>query len=603
MSHSTKRKRNVNVAIDPSVLPDTISRLVESGFLFGLPGNLGDRIGFQPCTSDLISSLSVKASEPFAFARIYLGQHILSKYDDGKPSPAKEQETWKRFHAAEDSCFRANERLSRPLRLSQTTDVSVWSVIETAARKIEWLLGAYDERECEGYRSFTSGASLLLRKKNGSAPYKFSGQPETTVSNLTAAITSISPIDSVWWRSIVQHESFKLYDGNKVQCVPKNWKTDRTIAIEPSLNMYVQKGLGTAIRRRLRKVGIDLDDQSVNQRAALMGSMFDDRATIDLSMASDTVSREIVRLLLPPDWLEALEQSRSPIGVLPSGKKVVYRKFSSMGNGYTFELESLIFWALAWAVSFLHDGDMSMIAVYGDDLVVDANVAEPFMDVLSYCGFSTNKDKTFVEGPFRESCGKHYFNGIDVTPFYVKKPVDRLSELFKFHNKLRRWRNRIALMLVPTDLERLDQIIRSVRDYAPADWRKPRIPDGIGDGAFIGTFDECLPSKLASEHRDRKGRRPYAGWEGWRVDVLQELTEQVTPTEDGLVSRRTKKLVRTGMKAGLDLGYLTYQLARTIPSGWKHNLFPEEGGGLSLKPRYRIVTILVTHYDGFPGIA
>jgi hypothetical protein len=363
--------------------------------------------------------------------------------------------------------------------------------------------------------------------------------------------------------------------------------------------MYVQKGLGTAIRRRLRKVGIDLDDQTLNQNHAREGSISGDRATIDLSMASDTISYEIVRLLLPPDWLLALEQCRSPVGVLPSGDKVVYRKFSSMGNGYTFELESLIFWALTWAVTFLHDGDMSLIGVYGDDLIVDTNVVQPLTDVLSYCGFTTNVSKTHIDGPFRESCGKHYFNGIDVTPFFVKKPVDNLSELFKFHNRLYRWRNRVAKMMLPLQLEQLDEIVRSIRAYAPASWQRPRIPDGIGDGAFIGTFDECQPSKLAAEFRTRKGRMPYAGWEGWRVSVLQELAEQVVPAEHGLVSRRTKKFVRKGMKAGLDLGYLTYKLAQTIPSGWEQTLFPVEGGGLSLSPRYRIIEILVTHYSGF----
>lgn len=597
MPHSAKRKRNANVDINPSVLPDTISKLERAGIVLGLPELLRGRIGLGPVEDEEFDPSYY--TEPFRFACEYLGETMLSKYDDGKPSPEKEAETWKRFFAAEVSCSYANARLAHPLRLSQTAGVSVWSVIDTAARKIEWLLGEYDAHECEGLRNFTSGASLLLARRQGSAPYKYSGQPETTVSNLSEAIHAIGPTDGVWFRAVEHTKQFRVFEGNRVQCVPKNYKTDRTIAIEPSLNMYVQKGIGSVIRRRLKRVGIDLDDQSINQNHAREGSVTGDRATVDLSMASDTISREIVRLLLPPEWLLALEQCRSPIGVLPSGDKVVYRKFSSMGNGYTFELESLIFWALAWAVTFLHDGDMSLIGVYGDDLVIDTNVVHPLLDVLSYCGFTANVDKTHVDGPFRESCGKHYFNGIDVTPFFVKKSVNSLSELFKFHNRLYRWRNRVAGMMLPDHLERLDQIIKSVRDYAPASWQRPRIPDGIGDGAFIGTFDECLPSQLATDYRTRKGRRPYAGWEGWRVSVLQELGEKVVPGESGLVAYRTKKLVRVAMKRNLDLGYLTYKLAQTIPSGWKHSLFPQEGGGLTLSPRYRIVQILVTHYEGF----
>jgi hypothetical protein len=441
---------------------------------------------------------------------------------------------------------------------------------------------------------------LQLRKRQGHSAYKYSGQPETTVSNLKS-LQDIISFDA--WRDAIRHwDSFLVFDGNKVQCVPKNWKTDRTIAIEPTMNMYVQKGIGNVLRRRLKRVAVDLDDQTTNQRHALEGSILNDRATLDLSMASDTVSTEIVYQLLPPDWLSALEQCRSPMGVLPSGKKIVYRKFSSMGNGYTFELESLIFWALAWAVTFLHDGDMSLLGVYGDDLVIDSNVADQLKDVLSYAGFTINDSKSFVKGPFRESCGKHYFNGIDVTPFYIKKPVDSLAELFKLHNRLYRWATRMGTSLSQSDKDVLSDALASIRQYAPASWRRPRIPDGMGDGAFIGTFDECQPSRLASVYRTRKGRYPYAGWEGWLVDVLVQSGDPVSFDLGSLVSSRTGKPVPGEMKTDLDRGYLAYRIAQPSPSGWEQLLFPQEGGGLTLSPRYRVVTILVTHYDSYSAI-
>lgn len=138
--------------------------------------------------------------------------------------------------------------------------------------------------------------------------------------------------------------------GNKVTTVPKNSKTDRVIAIEPLMNMYVQKGIGGAIRHSLRSVGINLNDQTSNQRLAREGSLQGKLATVDLSSASDSVSLLLVEELLPPDWVAAIKLCRSPCGVLPDGSVINYQKVSSMGNGFTFELESLIFWAACSSV-------------------------------------------------------------------------------------------------------------------------------------------------------------------------------------------------------------------------------------------------------------
>lgn len=588
------RTRSANKRVDPRVLPRTVQRLIAAGLLRGVPSDLLYRIGI----AEYAIPYPVDAPRQLEFEAGYLGEHLLSKFDDGKPSPEKRARTWDRFYTAEEQCKRANERLAHPLTLSYSTGVSVWSVIETARRKIGWLLGDYRESECAAARCFTSGASLLRPRRKGDSAYKYSGIPETTVGILSPACQMIFEGQMTpWQNAIAHHRSYRVFDGNKVQCVPKNWKTDRTIAIEPSLNMYFQKGIGVVLRRRLKRVGIDLDDQTINQRHALLGSVNDDRATLDLSMASDTISHELVCQLLPPDWLLALEQCRSPVGVLPSGKKIVYRKFSSMGNGYTFELESLIFWALSSAVTELFGGDASLVSVYGDDLVVDKYVAPPLCDVLSYCGFTINDSKSFVEGPFRESCGKHYRLGKDVTPFYVKRPVDRLSELFLLHNKLYRWAVRISDRMTDVDKETVVDILREIRSYAPTAWRRPRIPDGTGDGAFIGTFDECLPSRPVGSLRSRKGQLKFPGWEGWSVDVLVQQGTTVVPGEEGLVVNGARKSRLIAMETGFDWGYLCARLSSPSPSGWEDRLFPEEGGGLTLSPRYRVITTLVPHFN------
>jgi hypothetical protein len=56
------------------------------------------------------------------------------------------------------------------------------------------------------------------------------------------------------------------------------------------------------------------------------------------------------------------------------------------------------------------------------------------MELLRYFGFSTNKEKSFVVGPFRESCGTDWYAGADVRPCVVDKKIDSLSALYALHN-------------------------------------------------------------------------------------------------------------------------------------------------------------------------
>jgi hypothetical protein len=299
--------------------------------------------------------------------------------------------------------------------------------------------------------------------------------------------------------------------GNKVTTVPKNAKTDRVIAIEPELNLIIQLGIGRMLRKRLNRVGLLLpDSQAHNAKGAFEGSVTGRWATIDLSMASDTVSFEIVRSLLPARWFEALEQSRSPNGVLPSGERVVYQKFSSMGNGYNFELETLIFWAICSAVLDTHGWKGRQPLVYGDDIIVPTEYVGHILEAIRLIGFIPNEKKTHYSGPFRESCGKHYFSGVDVTPIYVKDPVDCINRRYWLANSIKRW-SRMAYGLDGTYQSVYDQVVSPI----PQQLRFP-IPDGVGDGGLVIDFDEATPPRA----------RPKDGYEGYRYRFVTEVTPQ-----------------------------------------------------------------------------
>lgn len=433
-------------------------------------------------------------------------REVFSKYDDGKPSPEKEMTTWKRFREAEDLCHDSNLQISKTFRYCP-----FWRAV---AMRIKETLGRFSWDECSRYFDFGPGATTRLTRRESSAAYKYSGKPESTSGNAVLASCAIR-MNPLWIQSAQlsgedPDSLVKTVCGNSIIAVPKNYKTDRTIAKEPCMNMYIQKGIGGVIRRRLKSVGVDLKTQVRNQEAAREGSLTGQLATIDLSMASDTVAFELVSFLLPNDWWLALEQSRSPVGVLPSGEILKYQKFSSMGNGYTFELETLIFWAIAQEVAcpFRIDETDSRILVYGDDIVVPTHQAELTLLRLWQAGFKPNLNKTFVSGPYRESCGKHYYLGCDITPFYVRKPVRVLHRLFLVHNNLSRWSERTGIDV--------SEALTRLRALAPATWRKPRLPDGYGDGAFIGAIDEL-----------RLDSHPY-GWECWQVKALLVCQDQVS---------------------------------------------------------------------------
>lgn len=564
-SRKVKRSSRPSMVVNPRRAYHLIHQMIQRLGIHG-PKNRN----FHPYSE----SLPDFRQEYRSFSVSYLNAEMFSKFDDEKSSDEKSKTAWERFHLAEDQCSEANKRL----RLNLLSDTffkgqSERSILYTASRKIQGLLGPFSWDHASAYFGFGPGASTRLPRRKGHKVHKYSGRPETTIGNASLAHAAILQKSPVWNDGLEFQEGSgycEIVSGNRIVTVPKNYKTDRCIAIEPCMNMYIQKGLGGLIRRKLRSVGVDLNDQKKNQRLALIGSLSGLLATIDLSMASDTVPTELVRQLLPEDWLDALEQCRSHSGTLPSGERIAYQKFSSMGNGFTFELESLIFWALCSAVYDVYGIEDRRLAVYGDDIIVSSASVPHVINILSFCGFTTNDKKTHVSGPFRESCGKHYLSGNDVSPFYVKRFVNSLSDLFLLHNNVYRWSARCVLSL--EQLLVVKDVLQGLKDMAPRNWRKPRIPDGVGDGAFIGTFDECTPT-LSFEFSQR-------GYEGYTVRVLAQISA-VLPTN------ATGQLV-----AALD------DCSGSNPWLSKTNYLNGKRGGVPGTPRTREV---MTHVVLFPG--
>jgi hypothetical protein len=213
----------------------------------------------------------------------------------------------------------------------------------------------------------------------------------------------------------------------RVCLVPKDSRGPRVISCEPRELMFAQQGLMRKLydileTNHITRGQINFTDQRVNRALAFQASLSGKLATIDLKDASDRVSLELVRGCFPSDWLECLEACRSEETILPNDYVVKLNKFAPMGSACCFPVEALVFWACAQAATRLLYGISNrQVYVYGDDIICDTDVSKGIMEALTIVGLKVNYDKSYVSGPFRESCGGDYHKGYDVTPVRVKE--------------------------------------------------------------------------------------------------------------------------------------------------------------------------------------
>lgn len=261
------------------------------------------------------------------------------------------------------------------------------------------------------------------------------------------------------FRSSVMGE--RLVSGSRLSFVPKTSEISRCICTEPILNMFFQKGVQGALEKRLLEVvGIDLSNQPIeNAELARIGSLSGKFGTIDLSSASDSLSLNVVREYFPRRALSVLERYRSPSVVLPDGCLEELHMISSMGNAFTFPLQTIFFSALVLAaykvlgIKPIHFRGRSVgtsnFAVFGDDIIVENRAYDLVCRLLYLTGFTVNKEKSFNEGLFRESCGHDYYQGYNVRGVYIKQLNDA-NDLYSAINRLNRWSARHQVLLENT---------------------------------------------------------------------------------------------------------------------------------------------------------
>jgi hypothetical protein len=439
------------------------------------PHSLAASILLRSGEWDQLANLGVDPSNyltPESYWKDVSASSFLKKYEPLPTSYDRKKVAEDNFLECEYSCFRTNRRLFPILDDLKGHQVhsGLHQYFADARKIISDILGPCPDL-VEG--RFGPGATFGDRGALTSVPDKISSEPLFT----SDAWPFLVPWSGTLWASACCDigKVPKSVPGNRFSTVPKDATKHRGIAVEPGINVFYQLAYGKVIRSRLRRHGIDLDEgQDTHRLLACDSSRRGDLATLDLKNASDTISRNLVKLLLPSRWYSVLDSLRSK-KTLFRGSYRVLEKFSSMGNGFTFELETLIFLGLVAAITGSGSIGSSVFA-YGDDLILPTEYSKDVISALEFCGLEVNVKKSFFAGPFRESCGGDFFMGVGVRPFYLKDDPDQPSSRIALVNGLRRNSN--------SDLGRW-LCIRSAWHEAlmgiPYQIRRLRGPSALGD--------------------------------------------------------------------------------------------------------------------------
>jgi hypothetical protein len=242
----------------------------------------------------------------------------------------------------------------------------------------------------------------------------------------------IHPIFGVYTLTRYPNHAIRPH-SSKVVAVPKSYKSSRIIAMEPVAPLARGKAIEEIFRRydRIRYkeggFGINLEDQSINQNLAMVGSVTGNCATLDASHASDLISKSLLCDLFPHNYLRRI------LPLLPQSYTIDERRrtlqmASTSGHTLTFRHETIVYYAIALAAEQYYkeitqdtlDG-RTWAHAYGDDTIIAAPAYDVACYFFSRLGLIINQDKSFASGPYRESCGKDYLDGMDVSSIYYPR--------------------------------------------------------------------------------------------------------------------------------------------------------------------------------------
>lgn len=290
----------------------------------------------------------------------------------------------------------------------------------------------------------------------------------------------------------------------RVISVPKTQKTPRIIAIEPTAMQYAQQAvleslLSAIDEDDLASRFLGFVDQNPNQVLARKGSLDGSLATLDLSEASDRVSNQLVRAMLSnyPDLQGAVDACRSRRADVPGHGVIRLAKFASMGSALCFPIEAIVFCTAVFlgieqelSTRFTKRSQLKayfdQVLVYGDDIVVPVDSVFSVVNSLEHFGAQVGPTKSFWIGKFRESCGKEYYDGFDVSIVKVRRMFPSSRKHVPEVLSLVSLRNQLYFAGYWKTVRWLDGKLEKILKYFP--WVHPE-SSVLGRNSFLGVYD------------------------------------------------------------------------------------------------------------------
>jgi hypothetical protein len=331
--------------------------------------------------------------------------------------------------------FVSVERRTKSLQRVGYSQLAITYVIEAMGKLVDWnALDRAIDNSIKDNRTFDlpTGAGFDANSSVGAKLVAISRtNPEAFMRpfGFPVADLHVSNEPEVWGKYVKD-----TVRPVKVVAVPKTYKSSRIIAMEPTYSQARAKVVSSVVDDYLPS-SIPIHDQTQNQVLAKFGSETGKLATVDLSHASDTISKMLAETVFPDLFWQRVKPLLGTHTVINDTVRLM-QQMSTAGNALTFRLESLVFLAIAKASAALHtdwthDDLISSVeiegcsypvpSVYGDDIVVDARCEGALLYLLEALGFIVNESKSYFTGAYRESCGVEYWNGIDVSSYYYPR--------------------------------------------------------------------------------------------------------------------------------------------------------------------------------------
>lgn len=447
------------------------------------------------------------------FQTTYQLANFLKRYPFDDKLIDREAAAKRKFLAGEHKCRRMNQLFRAAKKHSGKRGRRRFEFLESVKSIFQEMIGPYRADFLGEFGRFGPGSSVGVGGQDTSFMRKIAERPLTVSPSALPYVVSaiagnwhlaealLGP-HTAYTPSMVSYsmaDSCLFVDYDNILYAKKNALTDRTIGVPPTLNSLVQLALGKYLEGRLKLQGVCLKTgQMRNQALARAGSVdvHNPMVTLDLANASGSISRSLVAFLLDGDnpsarcygWWSILDSTRSRGYRFPGDTKTTpYELFVSMGNGFCFPLESLIFLAAVRAAEKI-TGDRGG-TVYGDDIIVRQSSALLVIEHLWACGFRINTDKSFITGAFRESCGADFYGGVPVRPMFLSEQTGALSA-FQTANVARR-RGYTQLRKVTIGMLKPHLVL-----FRPAHLKVE------GDSAIDEHLDVCMSSKTVRWNRD-----------------------------------------------------------------------------------------------------